>query len=83
MEKWTQKQASDLAALREEVNELETAFDTFVQNSEKEHHRLEHEAMTLIQQQREVIQQLMTELDAERKDRRERRARAIARLKSE
>ena len=83
MEKWTQKQVNDLSTLRAEVDELEKAFDTFVQESEKEHHRLEHEAMILIQQQREVIQQLMAELDAERKDRRERRARAIARLKSE
>lgn len=83
MEKMTQKALRDIEALKTEVATLNEKFLQFVTDSQNEHDRIKHDSNVLIQQQRDVIQHLTEELERERKDRRIRRARAIARFKSE
>ena len=81
MEKFTSKLREDISKLSTRLTVLEEKFAQFVDDSENEHNRIKHEANILIQQQRDVIQQLTEELERERRDRRNRRAKAIAQFK--
>lgn len=83
MEKFTSKLREEISKLSIRLTVLEEKFTQFVDSSENEHNRIKHEANILIQQQRDVIQQLTEELERERRDRRNRRAKAIAQFKSE
>jgi hypothetical protein len=83
MEKFTSKLREEISKLSTRLTVLEEKFAQFVDDSESEHNRIKHEANILIQQQRDVIQQLTEELERERRDRRNRRAKAIAQFKSE
>lgn len=83
MEKFTKKLREEIAELLSRVASLEKEFNEFREKSEREHENIKHHSNILIQQQRDVIQCLTNELERERKDRRIRRAKAIAQFKSE
>ena len=83
MKKYTEKLQTEISDLLLRIVVLEEKFSLFVMNSQSEHERIKRDANALIQQQRDVIEHLTEELEHERRDRRIRRARAIARFKSE